>query len=44
MYITLSQFRVEGDGTAFDEWLLPLADKRSVMPSSDRKPLLVRNN
>jgi quinol monooxygenase YgiN len=34
MYITLSQFRVEGDGTAFDEWLLPLADKMRALPGN----------
>ena len=34
MYITLSQFRVEGDGTAFDEWFLPLADKMGALPGN----------
>lgn len=31
MYITLSQFRVEGDGAAFDEWF-PLIRRISREP------------
>ncbi|MFE5703952.1 putative quinol monooxygenase [Rhodococcus koreensis] len=34
MYITLSRFRVEGDGQAFDNWLLPLADKQRALPGN----------
>ena len=34
MYITLSQFRVEGDGAAFDQWFLPLADKMRALPGN----------
>ncbi len=34
MYITPSQFRVEGDGAAFDEWLLPLTDKMRALPGN----------
>ena len=34
MFITLSRFRVEGDGAAFDEWMLPLADKMRVLPGN----------
>jgi quinol monooxygenase YgiN len=34
MFITLSQFRVEGDGAAFDEWMLPLTDKMRALPGN----------
>jgi len=34
MFITLSQFRVEGDGAAFDEWMLPLAGKMRALPGN----------
>jgi quinol monooxygenase YgiN len=34
MYITISQFRVEGDGDAFDAWLLPLADRMRALPGN----------
>lgn len=34
MFITLSQFRVEGDGAAFDKWLLPLAEKMRALPGN----------
>jgi quinol monooxygenase YgiN len=34
MYISLSRFRVEGDGQAFDAWLLPLADKMRALPGN----------
>jgi quinol monooxygenase YgiN len=34
MYITLSEFRVEGDGAAFDAWMLPLADKMRALPGN----------
>ena len=34
MYITLSEFYVEGDGVAFDAWFLPLADKMRALPGN----------
>ena len=34
MFITLSQFRVEGDGAAYDEWMLPLTDKMRALPGN----------
>ncbi|MDV6271335.1 putative quinol monooxygenase [Rhodococcus globerulus] len=34
MYITISRFRVEGDGETFDKWLLPLADKMRALPGN----------
>lgn len=34
MFITLSQFRVEGDAAAFDEWMLPLTDKMRQLPGN----------
>ncbi|MGC0367365.1 quinol monooxygenase YgiN [Rhodococcus sp. 27YEA15] len=34
MYITLSRFRVEGDGAEFDKWILPLADKMRALPGN----------
>lgn len=34
MYISLSRFRVEGDGEAFDRWILPLAEKMKALPGN----------
>jgi quinol monooxygenase YgiN len=34
VYITLSEFFVEGDGVAFDAWFLPLADKMRALPGN----------
>lgn len=34
MYITLSEFQVEGDGEAFDGWFMPLADKMRALPGN----------
>ena len=34
MFITLSTFRVEGDGAEFDQWMLPLADKMRALPGN----------
>jgi quinol monooxygenase YgiN len=34
VYISISRFRVEGDGDQFDRWLLPLADKMRALPGN----------
>jgi quinol monooxygenase YgiN len=34
VYITLSEFYVEGDLDAFDAWFLPLADKMRKLPGN----------
>jgi quinol monooxygenase YgiN len=34
MYITLSEFSVEGDQEAFDAWFLPLADRMRALPGN----------
>jgi quinol monooxygenase YgiN len=34
VYITISQFSVEGDGEAFDAWFIPLADKMRALPGN----------
>jgi quinol monooxygenase YgiN len=34
MFVTISQFRVEGDPDAFDAWLLPLADRMRALPGN----------
>jgi quinol monooxygenase YgiN len=41
MFITLSRFRVEGDGAAFDEWMLPLTDKMRALPGNVLYQLLL---
>jgi quinol monooxygenase YgiN len=34
VYITISRFSVEGDGRAFDDWFIPLADKMRSLPGN----------
>jgi quinol monooxygenase YgiN len=34
VFITISEFTVDGDNDAFDAWLLPLADKMRALPGN----------
>jgi len=34
VFITISQFTVDGDDDAFDDWILPLADRMRALPGN----------
>ena len=34
MFITIAEYRVEGDGDAFDAWIGPLADTQRALPGN----------